>query len=318
MSHELTMRRDGQVEMAYTHEIPWHGLGTRVEVGSPIEQWITAAGMEWTAEEANVEYNPTGLSGDLRTVVDRKVLYRSDTAAPLGIVSADYHRVQPQEVIEFFRDLIESLGLNMATAGTLFGGRKMWATGFIGEESVVDDRDLVRGYLLLSTSLDGSMASTARFTSTRVVCNNTLQMAHGETGGRPIVRVLHSTNFNASKVKEKLGVAPKTYQAFMSDIRKLANREITGDVAESLCEKLELTEDGKNAKRVMELFAGEAAGSEFTGSEGTAWGWLNAVTQFVDHDRKAMSDSHRMNSATFGRGDTMKSNALKIALSLVD
>lgn len=305
MAHQLTIRREGKVEMAYTGERPWHGLGTKLPDGSSTEDWIAAAGMDWEIRASPVQYL---YEDEVVTTTDRRVLHRSDTGGALGIVSTGYHPVQPRDTIEFFRDLIEGLGLTMSTAGTLFGGRKFWALGYIGEEAVVDDRDLVRGHLLLATSADGTMATTGRYTTTRVVCDNTLRM--GLNSSVAAVRTIHSTKFNPEAAKKEMGLAPKTFQEFMGRIRDLARTPVTTTEAEELTK--ELAGEGPVSERIMELFAGEAIGSELTGAEGSAWGWLNAVTQFVDHERKAKSDSHRLNSALLGSGDRMKVRALEL------
>lgn len=309
MSHELTMRRSGQVEMAYTGAQPWHGLGTLMLPEATVPEWVEGAGMDWKIEKAPVQYSYRGVS---HTVTDRSVLHRSDTGHPLGVVSSGYQVVQPAETIEFFADLIQSLGLRLATAGTLFGGRRYWATGYIGEDAIVDRRDVVRGYLLLSSSADGSLATTGRFTSVRVVCNNTLGMAM--SGARAAVVIPHSTRFDAASAKRQLGLAPKAFETFMMDMRRLATVPVTNERAAELTKTLTESE-GAVSQRIMALFGGEAAGDDYEGSGGTAWGWLNAVTQFIDHDRKAKSDSHRLNSALFGRGELMKMRARDLALA---
>jgi hypothetical protein len=53
-------------------------------------------------------------------------------------------------------------------------------------------KDKIGGYLLLSSGSDGGTASEARLTSTRVVCNNTLQMAFADS--KASVRVTHRGN----------------------------------------------------------------------------------------------------------------------------
>ena len=50
---------------------------------------------------------------------------------------------------------------------------------------------------------------------------------------------------------------------------------------------------------------------------GTAWGLLNSVTEFVDHERRARSNEYRMDSAWFGQGAQIKQRALDTALQLV-
>ena len=82
---------------------------------------------------------------------------------------------------------------------------KFWALERTGKETVIKGNDLVKGYLLLATSCDGTLATTATHTTVRVVCNNTLAVAlNGESGA---VKVPHSTVFNAQEVKRKLGIA---------------------------------------------------------------------------------------------------------------
>ena len=107
MAHELTIRADKTVEMAYVGSTPWNGLGAKLEEHAPISEWTKAAGMDWRVQRAKIRYatertqNPSQWS----SVDDKHVLMRSDTKAPLGIVSNKYKVVQPAAVLEFFRDL---------------------------------------------------------------------------------------------------------------------------------------------------------------------------------------------------------------------
>src|SRR3546814_20756798 len=111
---------------------------------------------------------------------EQKVLYRSDTKAPLAVVSKRFQVVQPGEILEFYRDLTEVGGFELETAGVLRGGRKFWALARTGQSVSLKGRDRVDGYLLLATACDGTLATTAQFTSVRVVCNNTLSIALGD------------------------------------------------------------------------------------------------------------------------------------------
>jgi hypothetical protein len=52
-------------------------------------------------------------------------------------------------------------------------------------------------------------------------------------------------------------------------------------------------------------------------AQGTAWGLVNAITRFTDHERKATSTDTRLQSAWFGAGARMKKNALTTALALL-
>ena len=69
--------------------------------------------------------------------------------------------------------------------------------------------------------------------------------------------------------------------------------------------------------KVMALFDGRGRGAELASSQGTAFGLLNAVTEFVDHERRARSTDHRLESAWFGQGATLKERALEQALMMI-
>ena len=57
----------------------------------------------------------------------------------------------------------------------------------------------------------------------------------------------------------------------------------------------------------------KALGSDLAGTGGTVWGWLNAVTQYVDHEARAQSQDTRLNSAWYGKGAEIKGRAWEMA-----
>lgn len=321
----VTVRQDGFAEMAYVGEKPWHGLGQELVAGADIETWKQAAGMDWRIQRGVVRY-ATSREADLglMEMPDQHVLFRSDNRAPLGIVSPKYKVVQPGEVLEFFRDLTDANGYTLNTAGTLFDGRRFWALASIGEEACVVGEDKIGGFLLLSSSCDGTLATTARFTTIRVVCNNTLSMALQGKAKREVV-VRHTSKFDAEKIKQELGLARDNFGEFMKAARQLSSVRMTNDRASEfigslLAEtKTVLGEDVRKSKqyqKIMDLFKGSAMGGTLVSSEGSAWGLVNAVTEFVDHHARAKTDAHRLASAWFGRGDDLKTEALERALAL--
>jgi phage/plasmid-like protein (TIGR03299 family) len=70
-------------------------------------------------------------------------------------------------------------------------------------------------------------------------------------------------------------------------------------------------------KRVQELYDGAGKGADLASASGTAWGLLNAVTEYVDHERRARSQEYRLDSAWFGQGAALKQRALDQAMQLV-
>ncbi|MBN8745475.1 MAG: DUF932 domain-containing protein [Thiomonas arsenitoxydans] len=307
-------------------EAPWHQLGHALPPQQSLDVWARSARMDWEIREAPVRFmaESAGALGAILTFPEQKVLYRSDTRAPLSVVSDRYQVVQPREVLEFYRDLTEVAGYTLETAGVLKEGRKFWALARTGKEALLKGQDRVKGYLLLATSCDSTLATTATFTTIRVVCSNTLTVAlNGATGA---IRVPHSTNFDAQAVKRQLGISVSQWDAFMYRMKTLSERKVKSHEAlnyflKVLCLSDEATDaaltNERALKKVQSLYEGQGRGAELSAAAGTAWGLLNAVTEYVDHERRARNAEYRLDSAWFGPGAAIKQRALDQALQLV-
>ena len=320
MSHELTQHSDGRVEFAYlqSHGETWHGLGQSMQDGQSIDDWRVAAGMDWTIKRAKVRYATAhGQSVEqMQTLDDQIVLHRSDTKRALGIVSDRYQIVQPAEMLEFFRDIAKVGGLDLSAAGTIFDGRRFWATARIGEAAPLSVADRIGGFILISSSADGSAATEVRRTSTRVVCRNTLAIAQGE--GKASVKISHRSEFDADKVKAFMGLNTAAWDAFRHQIVRLANVPVAQDRAENLTALLLGKGDADKGRemrgydKILGLFNGAGMGANLEGVRGTSWGWLNAVTEYADHHVRATSEQNRMASAQWGVGATFKADAVAL------
>lgn len=284
--------------------------------------------MNWKILESPVHYKAgsVGHLGSIHTFPEQKVLYRSDTKVALSVVSQRYQVVQPREVLEFYRDLTEVSGYELETAGVLKGGRKFWALARTGQGMALKGNDQVNGFLLLATSCDGTLATTATPTTVRVVCNNTLTIALD--GISRAIKVPHSTRFDPKAVKKQLGIAVSQWDEFMYRMKNLAERKVQwheamGFFINVLCDvpphnKLpEVLPNERALRKVQSLYEGEGRGATLESAQGTAWGLLNAVTEYVDHERRARSTEYRMDSAWFGQGAVIKKRALQAALQLV-
>ncbi len=326
MAHEITIREDGKAEIAFVGETPWHGLGQELPREANLTEWRKAAGLDWQILSAPVQYQPMTPEASLKTAEGQRVLFRSDNHKALSVVSDKYHEVQPDEVLHFFKDLVESQGYRLHTAGSLKGGRRIWALAETGKIADVVKNDPIGGFLLLATSCDRGLATTARFTSVRVVCANTLAIA--ERSKENAISVAHNTKFIPENVKKQLGIQVSTFDQFMQNARDLARKQITQDKADQFLYNLwapysdnlrqgDVVDVRKMRayRQVLDLFNGKGKGSDMLGVSGTYWGMVNAVTEFVDHHSFSRSSETRLNTAWFGRGDDIKTNALNLALA---
>ena len=344
MAHQLE-------QMAYVGQTPWHGLGNQLTHHQPIDVWAQQAGMDWRIESSDVSYMAQNQRGQniIMPFEEQRVLYRSDTHAPLSVVSQRFQEVQPREILEFYRDLTEQAGFELETAGVLKGGKRFWALARTGQSTALKGKDVSNGYILLATACDGTLATTAQFTSIRVVCNNTLAIAlRGQNSSAGVVKVPHSTKFDADKVKQQLGISVRAWDEHMYEMKQLSQRKVTQteaaayfdavfnntsltpteqddgiiqfyrNVATQVQRNTAKTEpNGRSMSKVMRMFNGHGRGAELSSAKETAYGLLCSMTEFIDHERRAMSRDHRLDSAWFGAGAGLKQRSLEHALRML-
>ena len=75
--------------------------------------------------------------------------------------------------------------------------------------------------------------------------------------------------------------------------------------------------NAKAMNQIMTMFNGQGRGADLDSARDTAYGLLCAVTEFVDHERRAMSTDHRLDSAWFGTGANLKQKGLEEAMRLI-
>ena len=215
MAHLIANTISGKAAIAYVGETPWHGLGQQLSADSTIETWAEESGLDFQLATADVQFTPpasvwNGFKAQSLPYDGKKVMYRADSNLPLGLVSSQYKIVQPIEVLEFFRDMVGNIA-HLETAGVLRNGAHYWALAKMdGEFNIAGDK--VNQYLLLASSADGSLATQARLTSVRVVCNNTLQLAQQK--GKANVSVRHNSIFRPEAIKAELANSNETFRMF--------------------------------------------------------------------------------------------------------
>ena len=323
MAHNLTINALGKAEMFYVGESPWHGLGTRLENVATSQEALTAAYLNWTVECRPIYLgNGTPIPGHWATV-------RTDTAEPLGVVGNLYTPIQNEEAFAFLDALLGEAAAMYHTAGSLRGGRKVWALAKLPQDLVVVPEDVVNKFLLLLNSHDGSTAMTCRFVTTRVVCENTLNAALRERGVTHQVAVRHTPNVRerVEEARRVLGISLKYFDVFGQRCQAMSAKQLNQKLLEAYFRAvIPLQAEGESepsdhAKKVHEALAylfEEGRGNRLRPVRGTLWAAYNAVTEYVDHMRGFTRNGNlRANweeSALFGAGAEIKQRAHAAAM----
>jgi phage/plasmid-like protein (TIGR03299 family) len=310
--------------MFYHGERPWHGLGTALDHPATSAEAITAAGLDWP-----VELKPATVDGI--PIPRARAVVRMDRMEPIAVVGERYVPVQNAEAFAFFDQLIGEGQAAYETAGALDRGRRIWLLARLPGEVWVTKEDNVGKYLLLTTSHDGVSPLRALFTPIRVVCQNTLRAAMNEAGSGSGVSVRHVGDVlgKAEVAKRLLEITVKYYDTFEDQSKALAGRSLTGETVRAYFR--DLVPDPKDAdparavatrETLVRLFE-TGRGNTLTTVRGTLWAALNAVAEFVDHERPTrVKDGEsaplkRFESALFGSGASLKERAWSLALARV-
>jgi phage/plasmid-like protein (TIGR03299 family) len=293
--------------MAYTNEVPWHGLG-KYKAGG----WRTTAALlkdakiDWT-----VERSPLYLA-DKVEVPGFAALKRSSDDKVLDIVGSRYVPVQNEDAFDFFREFVEAGNATLETAGSLKGGKVVWGLAKLGVGFKLRGDDKVNGFLLCICPHEQGKSLLYKTTAVRVVCNNTLTMALRENGTE--WRMGHRTAFDGVKVEEAktaLGIARDQVGEFEKNARLLQKLNLSKqDVIDILAPiyQPELKKGEAMSKRMEQLIDiyENAPGAQ----PGNGWGALNAVTYYADHVASRTPDK-RLTNAWLGRTANQKELVLE-------
>lgn len=301
-----------------SNRIPaWHQLGTIVDGAMSWEEAMKLANLDFEVQKVQMR-NP--ITGDL---VKSWGVLRTDNNAFLGAVGDRYTPMQNKSLFNFIDGLMGE-GRHYETAGVLGAGERVFVMAKVGEYDVLGTGDKHDTYLLGVGSHDGRMSQTFKMTETRVVCQNTLNIALQGKGTS--VTAKHTPNAErklteAIKLLKQTQMTAKSIEEMMNELaQRKVNNEIVADTLakmfaiRSIDEKIH-TRTLNQVATVRNLFESNDRDA-FPEFRGTAYNLLNALTEYADHFKETRGDRDkdilRATSAMFGSGDSFKTRALSV------
>jgi len=328
MSHNLS-QTDGKPSMFYTGEVPWHGLGKKLENAATAAEAIAAAGLDWKVnKEAIFLKDGSKIDRQYATV-------RSDTKKALGVVGEVYRPLQNKEAFSFFDAVVGSKEAIYTTAGALGDGERVWLLAKLpGHIRVIGD-DIAEKYLLLTNTHNGTTTADILFTPVRVVCQNTLNIALSDATRKQKIRHTRSMGLKVADVRAGLGIIQERFAQFEVQAQALVKVNFKQADLDTYFKAIGLLPQKDNeiaamstrAKNIIEevtkMFE-HGKGNDLPGVKGTAWGAFNAVAEYVDYTRSVRGGDNsqerqesRTTSLLFGSGALLKQKAWDAAMDLV-
>jgi phage/plasmid-like protein (TIGR03299 family) len=223
---------------------------------------------------------------------DRQAIYHSRTEKCFNIFKDGYQSHQFDQLLDIAQNMIDD-DINIGSAGLLKEGAIAWVSIETPESIEVLEGFSVRSSILLTTSHNGTLATTIKPVDTFVVCDNTHIQALGEDSAQFKARHSKNSSIKISSVNEALGFVHAMSDGIAEEVRRLSEWKVTDDqfkkivehlapipdVNESSATAVTKAENRKNA--IIGLYKDDARVSPWKGS---ALGVLQAFNTYNHHN----------------------------------
>jgi len=315
---------NGQASYASLRTPAYHQLGTVFQNEVTTSEMLSLANLDnWNVrlEEIPLPDNYSMTAENFLVVRDHPEDKHSNV---LSVVGKRYKTLQNEELFAFGDNLLD--GGRWEVAGSLKNGRIVFGALALERETVLDPngvRDVVKNYLAISTSHDGSSAVQATVTPIRLTCMNT-HTAVFRKGANQSFKLRHTQSIDGrvAQAREALGLA----NAYLDEFDKLAHAMIETEISKAQFDQIvslayPMPEaDKKGAVKkwenkielLEEIYVGDTNGM----IAGNAWGAYNALTERLDWFRTSRGNDESLLMGTAGFDPVVNAEKNKL-LSIV-
>lgn len=270
----------------------WHQLGTVIDQSLPFMEVLELAHLkDWNQRLEPVTFvnNGENVIVDDSFVVVRDNPYTGN-AEGLGTVGKVYDPIQ----IEAMQELVDAVcrqGMGtIDTAGSINDGKRVFLNIAFEGDLKIGGTDLIHRNFVMVKNNDGKGALRGINTPTRVVCQNTLQMALSD--GKQHVSIRHTKNAKSAITEAcmLLEQANTFMDAFSVEAEKMINTALDEEEFWKIADAV-FGEPDPESTRSLNAHANRTDALAFLlhdavtqdGIRDTAWGGYNAITEYVDH-----------------------------------
>ncbi len=308
-------------------ESAWHGMGVVTDGTLPAREAFETADALFTVEKRELKLPTHVFDPESNGYLPGRVCYqptshfgvvRTDTQALLGVVSKQYEIVQNDSLLrmaEFIREEVD-----MDCVIVLSDGAKVCFTATLrGAETDIVPGDTVKRRIVGYLGHDGKTGCGAKFTNIRVVCQNTLTAALGESGAHSSITHKNGANNHFDTLISSIDVARQDFVTECELMREFSQFSITSSQFNDFVDEVYNIDEGQVFRKRDKITAAMNRGYGVDYNPGTLWTAVNAITQVETSTRGTTSAKGRAQFArgTFGAGAQISKRAFKVAAELV-
>jgi phage/plasmid-like protein (TIGR03299 family) len=249
-------------------------------------------------------------------VYDKKAVVRADTGKYLGTVGKDYKPVQPVAIYEMAQTLISSTDGHINGLVNMHGGSVFGISLHLAKREYVAGDVVDQNFLILAAH-NGMYGILGRAITNRWFCTNQLPSS------TKLFNLKH-TRFVESRLDtamKMLAYYNREMDRFDQNMKALVNLRLNDtQMVEWFRGLFPVPKtDSKRSNSILEnntatfinLLEGGRGVDQLNGGRGTGWHALNALTEYVNHERTTRvksdrdADEVRFESINFGAGNDL-------------
>ena len=261
--------------------LPWNQLGVDVTKAVDVEDALTTAELNWDVV-SNPIYDAFG-----NVINGYSANTRTSDGEVLGIVGQRYQIVQNLDAFDFVNSLVKS-GVQFEKAGVFHHGRAVWLLAKLPETMILGDN--FSPYVVFINSHDGTGAIKVAMIPMRIACSNALNFALKHATRQWSTRHMGNISAKLEEAKHTLGLANNYMIELKNDADRLVAKQFSTNQFETVFDRIFPIDQNKDSERkirnivdMKEGMINALGASDLSNFKDTAWGAINAVTDYIDH-----------------------------------
>lgn len=305
---------------------PWVETGTILEKPPPsVYDALVNCGLDWsvskrklfTEQSPNTKIRDTvGLDAVLQ-VENFHAVTRDDNDSTLGIVTDRYELLQNVDGFSYLDHMLDEV--EIVTAGCFDGGKTVWVLAKVPDHILIGGNPTEQ-YILFRNGHDGKTSAGYCLTPIVVVCKNTLSLAWRGTKNKYAINHTGDTKSRIKEASKILEVTNDYYSKYALFGDRLAHTKLSEKkLLEIFMQVLYPNGVGdsdraKNSAEAAKLALEQIrSGPTLGNAQGTKWGAVNAIGEYLDWYRPTRGDSDRFARINF-EATNPKQKALELIL----
>lgn len=303
IKEDITMAETIYVDRTTT----WHAIGKSVQECKNMEQVLRASGLDY-----EVYKEPVCVMDDRDrpiAVPNRFVTMRDSDQKMYDIVSDKFEIIQNRDAFDFVNYMGDDL--QFEKAGETENGM-VYIIGKLPEVNILGDAFVP--HVLFRNGFNGKIKITAAICPLRIVCQNQFNFAFRDTQNTVTIRHVQNAESKLEEAREIL----KMSADYMAEITKMAEQyvgiKLTPDQLAKVMEEMfptagiaEMNAYKRNRLEVAREAFTKAYNADDNGNfRGTAWGVINAYTDYITHriptGNTETRDEGKFTTVTFNPG----------------